>query len=129
MSLAQHRLLKATDSAFGEALGISTAQLGVLFALESNPGGMPRDIAAILGINKSAMTSLMDRMEASGLLRREFSDEDGRALRLFASPGGLAKAVAARPMLARLNARLTSGFDGHELGTIARFLSSILERF
>jgi len=106
-----------------------TTQLGVLFALEGNPGAMPKDVAEILGTSKSAMTALMDRMEAGGLVRRQLSDEDGRALHLFASPEGLAKTAAARPVLARLNARLTRDFNERELATISRFLSAILERF
>jgi DNA-binding MarR family transcriptional regulator len=42
---------------------------------------------------------------------------------------GLAKTASARPILARLNARLTEGFDEREIATVARFLKSILERF
>jgi DNA-binding MarR family transcriptional regulator len=129
MSLAQHRLLKSTDSAFGEALGISMTQLGVLFFLERRPGAMPKDISEALGINKSAITALADRMEAVGLIRREPSDDDGRAVNLFATRDGLEKAVAARPILARLNARLTQDFTEREIALIGRFLTAILENF
>lgn len=129
MSQAQHRLLKSTDSAFKDALGISTTQLGVLFLLQKNPGAMPKDVSHGLGINTSAITALIGRMEEAGLVRREPSDQDGRAVRLFATADGLAKATAARPILARLNARLTQNFSEREIGTIGRFLGSILDRF
>jgi len=129
MSLAQHRLLKSTDSAFGEALGISTTQLGVLFILERTAGALPKEVSEALGINKSAITALIGRMEEVGLVRRQPSDDDGRATHLFATPEGLAKAVAARPILARLNARLTQDFSKGEIATIAQFLNAILERF
>ncbi len=129
MSLAQHRLLKATDSAFKEALNISTTQLGVLFILEKNPGVLLKDIGKVLGINASAITPLIGRMEDAGLVRRQGSTEDGRAVHLFATAQGLAKAAAAPPILARLNARLTRDFSPQEIATVARFLDATLERF
>lgn len=129
MSMAQHRLLKNTDAVFGKALGISMAQLGVLFILEMNPGAILKEMSEALGINKSAITTLIDRMEGAGLVRRQPSDQDGRAVHLFATSEGLAKAAAARPILARLNARVTEGFDEREIATVGRFLQSIIERF
>jgi DNA-binding MarR family transcriptional regulator len=129
MSLAQHRLLKTTDAAFGETLGITAAQLGVLFVLEKRPGALPKEVSEALGINKSAITGLIDRMAAARLVRRHPSDDDGRVVHLHATPEGLAKAAAARPILARLNARLTDGFSEAEIATVGRFLQSILDRF
>jgi DNA-binding MarR family transcriptional regulator len=129
MSLAQHRLLKTTDTAFGEALGISATQLGVLFILERSPGALFNEVSEALGVNKSAITALIGRMEAAGFVRRQPSNDDGRAVQLFATETGLKKAAAARPILTRLNARLTEGFDEQEVATVARFLQSILTRF
>jgi DNA-binding MarR family transcriptional regulator len=129
MSLAQHRLLKSTDTAFGQALGITTVQLGVLFILEKSPGALLKEVSEALGTNKSAVTALVDRMETAGLVQRQPSSDDGRAVLLRATPDGLAKAAAARPILARLNAQLTKEFDDREIVTVGRFLQSILERF
>ena len=129
MALAQHRLLKSSDAAFGDALGITTAQLGVLFVLEKSPGALLKQVSDALGINKSATTALVDRMEAAGLVKRRPSTDDGRAVQLVSTAEGIAKAVAARPVLASLNARLTAGFGERDIATIGRFLQSILERF
>jgi DNA-binding MarR family transcriptional regulator len=63
------------------------------------------------------------------LVRRQPSSDDQRAIHLYATVSGLSKAAAARPALARLNARLTADFNERELATIARFLDSIIERF
>src|ERR1700692_4248817 len=106
LSLAQHRLLKSADLAFKETLDISTTQLGVLFLLEKRPGALFKDVSDDLGVNASAITALIARMEDAGLVRRQPSDDDQRAVHLFATANGLAKAAAARPILARLNARL-----------------------
>ena len=129
MSLAQHRLLKSADAAFGEALGISMTQLGALFVLERDPGASPKQVSETLGINKSATTMLVDRMEQAGLVRREPDNHDHRAIRLFATAAGLAKAASARPILARLTRKLTLPFNDSEMAVVARFLESILERF
>jgi DNA-binding MarR family transcriptional regulator len=129
MALAQHRLLKSADAAFGEALGISMTQLGMLFILERDPGASPKQVSETLGINKSATTMLVDRMEQAGLVRREPDADDHRAIRLFATSAGLAKAAAARPVLTRLTRKLTLPFDESEMTVVVRFLESILERF
>jgi DNA-binding MarR family transcriptional regulator len=129
MSLAQHRLLKNADATFGEALGISMTQLGALFILENQPGTSPKQVSDILGINKSATTMLIDRIEQAGLVRREPSENDHRVVHLFATPAGLAKAAAARPILARLSRKLTLPFNESEMAVVVRFLESILERF
>jgi DNA-binding MarR family transcriptional regulator len=129
MSLAQHRLLKAVDAACKDALDISSTQLGVLFILEKHPGALLKEVSEQLGINASAITALIGRMEDAGLIRRQGSAEDGRSVHLFVTANGLAKSSAAKPILARLNARLTSDFSEREIATIARFLNAILERF
>jgi MarR family transcriptional regulator, organic hydroperoxide resistance regulator len=129
MSLAQHRLFKFTDSTFKEALGVSHTQLGVLWMLESKPGVMLKDVSDQMGINASAITALIGRMEDAGLVRRELSDEDGRVAHIFATKEGLAKAVAARPILSQLNSRLLADFSDREIAAVARFLNTILERF
>jgi len=129
LSLAQHRLLKSADLAFREAAGISTTQLGVLFFLQKSPGALPKDLSDALGVNASAITALIARMEDTGLVRRQPSRDDQRAIHLFATASGLTKAAAARPVLARLNTRLTGDFSERDIETVARFLDAILERF
>jgi DNA-binding MarR family transcriptional regulator len=112
-----------------EALGVSHTQLGVLWMLESKPGVMLKDVSDQMGINASAITALIGRMEDAGLVRRELSDEDGRVAHIFATKEGLAKAVAARPILSQLNSRLLADFSDREIAAVARFLNTILERF
>ncbi|HYM01116.1 MAG TPA: MarR family transcriptional regulator [Blastocatellia bacterium] len=129
LSQAQHRLLKSADAGYREALGITATQLGVLFFLEKNPGALLKDVSEELKINASAITGLIGRMEEGGLVERQPSDDDARSVHLFATADGLAKAHGARPILARLNGRLTEGFTDEEIATVARFLTAIIDRF
>src|SRR5207249_2302994 len=110
----------ATDTALKDALGITTAQLGVLLLLEKHPGMMLKDVSEALQINPSAITGLVDRVEEVGLVRRKPSLDDERAVHLFASADGIAKVVAARPIIARLNLRLTEQFSEREIAVVAR---------
>src|ERR1700739_4573136 len=102
-------------------------QLGVLFFLQKSPGALLKDVSDALGVNASAITALIGRMEDAGLVRRKPSRDDQRAIHLFATASGLAKAAAARPVLARLNTRLTGDFSERDIATVARFLDAILE--
>jgi DNA-binding MarR family transcriptional regulator len=77
MSLAQHRLFKSTGAAFKEEVGVSHTQLGALWFLEQSPGAVLTNVSDELGINPSAITALIGRMEDAGLVRSEFSDSDG----------------------------------------------------
>lgn len=73
--------------------------------------------------------STPDPPEEAGLVERQPSGDDARSVHLFATADGLAKAIAARPILSGLNARLTEGFSEQEIATVARFLNAIIERF
>ena len=91
LSLAQHQLMKSADLAFKEA-SVSTTQLGVLFFLRKNPGALLKDVSDALGVNASAITALIARMEDAGLVQRQPSSDDQRAIHLFATASGLARA-------------------------------------
>ena len=112
-----------------EPLQLTPAQFSVLILLEKNPGAMLKEVSDGLGINASAITALIGRMEDAGLVRRRPSDDDGRAVHIFATAEGLAKIAAVKPILARLNARLTADFSEREIAAVGRFLDAILERF
>jgi len=105
----------STDAAFKEEVGVSHTQLGILRFLEQPPGAMLKEVSDELGINASTITALVGRMEEAGLVRREFSDEDARVAHIYATSQGLPKASAARPALAKLNARLMLDFNEKEI--------------
>ena len=77
--------------AFKEAGGISTTQLGVLFFLQKSPGALLKDVSDALGVNASAITALIGRMEDAGLVRRQPSNDDQRAIHLYATASGLSQ--------------------------------------
>jgi DNA-binding MarR family transcriptional regulator len=128
LNQAQHLLSKRVDAECDRALGIKTAQLGAVFFLLDHDGCMLKEISAGLGLNNSAITTLVDRMGKGGLLTRESCSIDGRSYRLHLTKKAKSIGLKAIPLAKELNARLAQGFSDEEIGTVIRFLDSIILR-
>ncbi|RFU42593.1 MarR family transcriptional regulator [Actinomadura logoneensis] len=103
---AAHRLRLAADRRCLAAAGITTAQLGALFAIQDRPGRTQRDLAHTLGLRESAVTSLVGRLTAAELIVREPHPDEHRAVVLRLSPAGEAALRAAQPTIDAFNAEL-----------------------
>ncbi len=64
--------------------------LGALEALWEDDGLNMGQLAEKASLEKSTVTGLMDRMERSGLIRREADEKDRRAIRIRLTPDGWA---------------------------------------
>jgi len=62
---------------------INPAQGRILFVLWQNDGISINDLAKETSLGKSTMTSMLDRLENSGFLRREPSKEDRRQIHIW----------------------------------------------
>ena len=105
-------------------LGITSQQGSILFMVASGKCLLAAELAREYGIDASAVTRLVDRLEKRGLLTRVRSSEDRRVVRLALTPEG--QSVAAR-MPAIFNSVIDSflgGFTAEEVG----FLKSMLRR-
>ncbi len=105
--------------------GISAAQVGLLFALQSRQGepAAVGEIAADLGVAPAAVTNLSKRMQAAGMVERVGDAGDARLTRLQMTGAGRAAGVRAGEVLVELNGRLAEGFTERELQTVARWLA------
>jgi MarR family transcriptional regulator, organic hydroperoxide resistance regulator len=125
-----HRAVMAHANAGSlEELGISSAQLATLSYVAKHEGCSMTDIANLLDLNKSAVSSMVQRLERAGILRREPNPKDGRGSLLFVTPKGEAVRLRSLPVIRRLTAEITEGFDEREVETILRFLSSAVDRY
>lgn len=111
-----------------EHLGATAAQLPVVFALASRDQRRPGELAEELGVNAAAITGLIGRMEASGLVRRRSAPDDGRAQLLSLTAEGRRIAARARPQIGVLQAELLEGFTDAEVAAVLRFLRAVIER-
>lgn len=117
----------ANDRTVAE-LGVSSAQLGTLYFVAKNPRCSASDVANTLDLNKSAMSGMVSRLERAGLLRREPNPKDARGSLLTLTPRGEDVRARSLALVRKLTAEVTAGFDATELGVVARFLGTIVER-
>ncbi|MGW5637350.1 MarR family winged helix-turn-helix transcriptional regulator [Streptomyces sp. NPDC003832] len=111
---AAHRLRTTADRRCVAAAGVTTAQLGALFAVEERPGATQRSLARTLGLRESAVTALVARLTTAGLLTRSAHPSEHRAVVLELTEAGRTALHAARPEIDRFNAELRTllGDDG-----------------
>ena len=69
--------------------GLSGSQLWALWQISAQPGQRVSELADALHIHPSTASNLLDKLERSGLVRRERRDIDNRVVRLYLSGAGL----------------------------------------
>ncbi|MFI1561863.1 MarR family winged helix-turn-helix transcriptional regulator [Streptomyces sp. NPDC020490] len=111
---AAHRLRTTADRRCLAAAGVTTAQLGALFAVHDRPGTTQQELARTLGLRESAVTGLVGRLTTAGLLHKRAHPREHRAVVLELSDRGHAALRAAQPEIDRFNAELRGllGDDG-----------------
>jgi len=128
MQLAHRALFRAADQALNRELGISAVQQGALFVIAQHAPCHPTAIAKSLDMNKSAVTTLVARLEAAELVTRSADPEDGRAQLIHLSPKGRETVRLSVPMTKQANANLLVGFTTDEIAVIERFLTEVINR-
>lgn len=108
-------------------LGVSVSQLALLFAVRDAAPHRPRDLAAIMEVDPAAVTRLVDRLEAAGLVTRVADPEDGRSRRVKITAAGSAVRERGAQLVARANRRLAAPFTAEELDVVARFLEHVID--
>lgn len=65
--------------------GFTGPQLGLLMALHQKPGATLNEISEFLGLSKSTVSGIVDRLVAQGAVVREVPEENRRTVRLSLS--------------------------------------------
>jgi DNA-binding MarR family transcriptional regulator len=129
MNLAQRLLLKHFDKEMAEKTGVPITQVAALFFLDRNDGCLLKDLSEALYQNKSAITTLVERMEKNGLVLKKASETDGRAAHIFMTDKGRSVCAEAIPLVKANNEKLSSQFTEDEIETVHRVLDRIIEMF
>ena len=105
---------------------LTGVQWGPLLMLHFKMGTTAADLSRISCVDTGAMTRMLDRLEAKGLLRRRPCAKDRRVVQLELTSDG-ARLCRAIPFgLARINNRLLTGFTRSEFETLKDFLRRML---
>jgi DNA-binding MarR family transcriptional regulator len=104
---------------------LSTTQVRVLGILRDRQPRMA-ELAQLLGLDRSSITGLIDRAALRGLVQRDASPDDGRAVRVSLTADGheLARTVAAEVRLSVAEiARVLSAVDQRRLAALLTHLT------
>lgn len=129
MTIAQRLLNNWVDNKTIEYLGISSIQMGVLFHLMKKDGCFLTDLSKELRQNKSAITTLVERMMKKGLVEKKIFEKDRRAAQLFITPSGEKTAEKALEYVSEFNKMFIKDLTESDLEVIHRFIDGIIRNF
>lgn len=129
LNLAQRILMKAFDREMIGRTGVPMIQAVALFYLRKNDGCLFKDLSEALSQNKSAITTLVERLEKNGLVYKKASKTDGRAAHLFLTEKGKTVCDQALPLVRANNEKLAAHFSEDEMETIHRFFDTIIAMY
>ena len=107
--------------------GLTNAQWIPLFKLYIGSASTVAELARECQLDAGAMTRLLDRLEAKGLLKRVRSSDDRRVVNLELTGDGRAAAKQIPQVLCRVQNAHMQGFTRAEWETLKSFLRRILE--
>jgi DNA-binding MarR family transcriptional regulator len=122
MSYAVQQILTAVAA----PEGLSLTQVRLLGVLRDRQLRI-LELAAILGLEKSSASGLIERAERRGLLERRTSSDDGRAVLVTLSPTGHELAARGRREVRDKLNTLTHDLPAAQAATLGALLNQVLE--
>lgn len=130
LSLAKQALADYTNnSLFKAGLKVTSAQAGILFLLKKKDRQNMSELGQIFGIDKSAVTYLIDKLEKNGLVERQVQEGNRRAFLIHITPKGLEETAKAIAIVKEINEDIKRGFTRQELESYKKVLNGIVAKF
>jgi DNA-binding MarR family transcriptional regulator len=130
LSKAHYKLTNHLKLKFKEQkVNISPGQTGILFLLERKDLRSMSELSRILEIDNSAITRLVDRLEKSGLVRRQSNSADRRQYLIEITGKGMQQISAARKISNAANTKIREGFSDKEIEIFQRVMASFDHKF
>ncbi|PKN71060.1 MAG: MarR family transcriptional regulator [Deltaproteobacteria bacterium HGW-Deltaproteobacteria-12] len=126
---ARQRLTTRLDQALLEAAGITAAQSGALYYLKENDGCLFTELSGALGLDKSAITGLVDRLENKKLVERRLTPADRRAISIVLTDAGRDAANRCLKVTKEFNRAITEGLSEQEIEAFSKILQKIIGKF
>ncbi len=126
LARADDRVHRAIAEALGRS-GLTPTKFNVLMELAASPdGGMPLcEIGRRLIRSAPNITSLVDRLEADGLVRREPDPGDRRRVIARITESGWTALRRGAPAVFEAERRLLEGIGARDRGTLTRLLQTV----
>ena len=123
-----HDVSRLRRSAFDRCLkplNVTRSQWSVLAYLSREDGMTQSQLAEELDLGKVAVGGLIDRLEKSGLVRRDADADDRRVNRVFLQPKSQQLITRMRKASHKLNQQILAGLTGANLEMTAKMLSAM----
>lgn len=116
------RLRAEADRRCIEQAGITTAQAAALAVIHEQPGISQRGLARALRQSEPAITTLVRRLIAAGLVDRSVDPSDGRARELVVTESGAAALRSIESALSVINRHIDGLLTGEQVRHVAAAL-------
>ncbi len=107
-------------------LGLTDAQWKPLWLIKMGRADTAFELAKDMSMDAGAMTRMLDRLAAKGLIERVRSETDRRVVHLKLTPEGEAAAAQVPHVLADVNNEFLRGFNKQEWSQLKEFLQQML---
>ena len=124
------RLWRASHTRIAEALesiDLTPALFGILNFLGAREGAIQLEIASAMGIDPSALVSLIDELEGAGLAKRRPHPSDRRAREVTLTPKGRRLLERGREMALQVEDEVLQGLTATERRDLLSLLRRALE--
>lgn len=109
------------------ALGVSPAEGHLITYLRSYAPAPVGELARVFGMKQSTLTSMLDRLETAGLVRREVNPGDRRSFLLHVTGAGAELAERLNGVLQTLEAEIRAGVDAGEIDGFRAVMRAVEE--
>jgi MarR family transcriptional regulator, organic hydroperoxide resistance regulator len=105
--------------------GITIAQSFIILSLMEKDDRNVKELAESLGIDSSAITGLVDRLEKESLVERRVDTSDRRAFRIHLTARGRGLGDSMLPAAIEFNESLEAGLTRTELASLYKFFGML----
>jgi len=110
-----------------ESSGLTPVQYAVLQGAANAPGVDQCTLAGAIGLDTSTMATVIDRLEARGLMQRSASQGDRRVRLLTLTDAGRSELVAVLPAMQRAQERILQPLTPAERAAFMRMLRTLVD--
>lgn len=105
--------------------GVTPGLFGVLVIIDANPGLSQSALAQAIGIERSTMVAIIDRLQAEGWVQRNVAAHDRRSYALELTAEGTAMLALLIPKVRRHEQRIAQALSPEDVATLIGILARI----
>ncbi len=104
---------------------VTPTVFGSLVLIEANPGLKQTELARGMNLDRSTVVSVIDKLQARGLVVRRKASDDRRSNALALTKRGAALLAELKPLVSAHERRLVENLDAEERAVLVRCLQRI----